>query len=212
MKKTFLLFAIFFALSAPHSLAQAVFKGGMDLFSGSGNDQVSKAYVMKGPYAIRWTLRDVKPTQSEDSLAKYWKPHTDKNPPWIAFSIMDVATREIVDHGMVTAWENQLHIKTGGKHYLIVSAPEHVAWTIYGKEGMLPTGGDGSQLKPLTAADTGGGTAEAAAAKEIEAISGKFQGGELESRIVGVKLIVSRSNSAADFAARWSAYSATQGW
>lgn len=191
---------------------QALFKGGVGLFSGSGSDQVSKMYVMKGPYAIRWTLMDVKPTRSEDSLAEYWTPHTDKNPPWIAFKVMDGATREIVSHDMVTAWENQMLVKEGGKHYLVVSASKHVAWTIYGKEGKLEAGGDGSKLVPVTAADTGGGTAEAAAAAMIEKLKETLTGAALDEKIAAVRLVASRSNSAKDFTSRIAAYRAVQGW
>jgi hypothetical protein len=192
--------------------AQQVFTGGVELNSGIGEDQVSKVYEMKGPYVIRWTLRDVKPRQSEDSLAAYWSPHTPQKPPWISFKVIDAATRKIVDHDMVTGWENQMQIPQGGKHYLVVSGEEHVAWTFWGKEGKMQAVGAGDKLAPLTAADTGGGTAADAATALADKFKKELEGRELEARLEAVKLVASRSSSAKDFAERFRAYSSSQGW
>lgn len=191
--------------------AQPVFTGGVSLSNGMGEGQASKIYEFKGPYAIRWTLRDVPPTTSEDPLAEYWKPHTARNPPWISFKVVDAATRKVVDSDFVTAWENQMQIPTGGKHYLVVAASKSVAWSIYGKEGKL-AGADGATLVALTAADTGGGTAKDAAAAMATSLRDKFTGRQLEDRLAAVQLIASRSASAKDFAERMTAYQTAQGW
>jgi hypothetical protein len=181
----------------------------VELNSGIGDAQISNVYEMKGPYVIRWTLRDVKPQQSEDSLASYWRPHTSQNPPYVSFKVVDAATREIVDHDMVTGWESQMQIFSGGKHYLVITGEEHVAWTFWGKEGKLQAG---DKLVPLTPADTGSGAAANAAAAMTNKFKKELKGRELEARLEAVKLIMSRSNSAKDFTERFRAYSAAQGW
>lgn len=190
--------------------AQPVFTGGVSLFDGIGGAQASKAYEFKGSYAIRWILRDVKPTASKDPLAAYWKPHTTQNPPWISIKVVDSITRKVVDSDFVTAWQNQMQIQTGGKHYLVVTATEHVAWSIYGKDGKL-AGADGATVVALTAEDTGGSTAKAVAAMSAM-LRDKFTGRVLEERLAAVKLVASRSKSAKDFEDRMTAYYAAQGW
>lgn len=209
MKKILKTLGIAIVLINTAPAQQKIFTGGQELQSAMGDNQTSKVYEMKGPYAIRWVLRDIKPKRSQDSLAEYWKPHTTEKPPWVSIKVMDATTKKLVDNTMEEAFEGQMQIPTGGKHYLVVTGESDVAWTIWAKDGRLNE--TGSEVKVNTA-DIGGGTASAAAQKIELSLMDKFQGTELDARIAAVKLVESRSSNADDFKSRWEAYCKSQGW
>lgn len=187
-----------------------IFIGGKELHNGKGENQSSSVYEFSGPYALRWNLRDVKPRPSEDPLAEYWKPHTAEKPPWVSIKVVDAASRKVVAHEMVTAWESSLQVKTGGKHYLIVTGEEHVAWTIWGKDGMLASNREGTR-KP-TSQDLGIASLEESADKIVAALKKQHHGRELEERLNAVAMIQSRASGTEDFTSRWRAYCKTMGW
>jgi hypothetical protein len=207
MKSFVVMFLLLFqiAMAAPK-----LFTGGRELCNGMGENQASAVYEFKGPYALRWTLRDVKPRPSEDTLAAYWKPHTVKNPPWVSIRVMDAASRKVVAHEMVTAWESTFQVETGGKHYLIVTGEQHVAWTIWGKDGILADNGDG--IRKATDQDMGSMTVQDAAATIVAALKKQHQGTSLEERVNAVTVVQSRASSTADFLARWKAYCKVMKW
>lgn len=187
-----------------------VFEGGRQLHNGQGDNQASAVYEFTGPYALRWNLRDVKPRQSADALAAYWEPHTAENPPWVSVKVVDAVSRKVVAHEVVTAWESSLQVEGGGKHYLVVTGERHVAWTIWGKQGMLAANAEG--IRKATPEDTGSLTVEQLARELTALLAKKHQGEEYQKRAAAVQLIQSRSSSVDDFSTRWEAYSKLMGW
>ena len=103
-------------------------------------------------------------------------------------------------------------IPVGGKHYVVVSSYSDLQWTIRGKEGKLTDEGSESKLIPTTAADLGGGSAKDTAETVIEDLKKTYKGSDLDTRLLAVRLVQSRSNSAKDFAERWAEYQRAQGW
>lgn len=187
-----------------------IFSGGRLLHAGKGEQQSSRVYEFAGPYALRWTLRDVKPTRSEDALADYWKPHTRENPPWVSIRVVDAETRKVLESTLQTAWQGVLQVAAGGRHYLVVTGKRNVAWSIHGREGMLSDNVEG--LREARPEDTGGKTAAEVAGKLIARLERTLEGREKEERVAAVRLIEARSSSAEDFESRWQAYRKVMGW
>jgi hypothetical protein len=182
------------------------FRGGEQLHSAQGEAQKSKVYEYKSAYAIRWSLRDVKPSTRDEP---YWKPHTRENPPWVSIRVRDSVTHKIVANDMQTAWEGVLQVPQGGKHYLEVTAAGNVGWTIWGRAGVLTDNDEGIAVDATQDRAT---TVPAAVDVMITELGKKHSGPDLEQRIAGVKLIASRSSSVDDFIERWTAYAQTMGW
>jgi hypothetical protein len=145
---------------------QAIFSGGTEIHSGDGEDQQTKSFKMKGPYVLRWELRDLPPSSVDEP---WWKPTSDENwkRQWLSMRVYDATTRELICSEVISGRQNHLSVPKGGRHYLLLSGPRHVAWIVWGKEGKVSEGGAGGKLVPLPAAESGNtGTAPSKSAFE----------------------------------------------
>lgn len=124
------------------------FARGRDVFTGMGDDQVSKPFTMSGPFVLSWSLIDVPPSKADER--KFRTPYSDRNPAWISIRVMDAKTGARVDWESKTGMTGTMVVSKGGTFCLDVTSYDNVKWVILAQEGKLLRTERGESIVPVT--------------------------------------------------------------
>jgi hypothetical protein len=196
-------------LMASAALHGQSFDSGKELHRGQGDaSPTSKHYTLAKPYVINAAMTEVVPKKEKGT-----EVYKETNPPWVWVRVYDAKTQQMVCSQRIDGFSGRMNVPQGGTHYVQCSAYERTSYILRGIEGKAVVAANGrEEIKAMTAAELGGGTAAEAAAVVISVLRDKYSGNALDETIAGVNLVASRSNSAADFTTRLAAYRAQMGW